>query len=371
MSNNVLYHWFAHPWALSLLWLLPILSIAGYIAARRRRRALMRLGRLPALAGLVEQRRRCAGLRQTAVWLGLSILAIGIAGPQWGVETTVPLARGRDVVIVLDLSRSMLADDVLPSRLEVAQDAIRQLVESMKRRGGHRIALVAFAGRARVYCPLTNDYDHFLEKLGELDAEHLPPELRPGPGTLSGTRIGAALAAAVEVHDARFQGAGVQDILLLSDGDDPANDNEWAEGAEAAASAGIPVYPVGIGDPNEGRPIPLGDREFMRHQGQVVRSRLTEKPLQEIAERTRGHYTAARTSPVELVDLFRSRIESGRKREAVDEAPPVYRQRYPWFYGAALGLLMLEMTAGRRRPRKPVPADKTATTAKTVPPATK
>src|SRR5262249_9729203 len=156
--------WFYQPDALGLLFLLPLLTVGTIVAARRRRRALTKLGRLPALAALTERRRQWPGLRLFCLSTGLSILAVVIAGPQWGREPVVAVAHGRDLVVVMDLSRSMLADDVLPNRLEFAQKAVEKLVESLKQRGGHRVALVAFAGRARIICPLTNDYDHFLEK---------------------------------------------------------------------------------------------------------------------------------------------------------------------------------------------------------------
>src|SRR5262249_12247971 len=151
------------------------------MARRRRRRVLMHLGRLPALAALTENRRQWRFLRGLCLVLGLSALIAGIAGPQWGLEPEMNPAPGRDLVIVLDLSRSMLADDVPPSRQERAKDALADFVENtVKNHGGHRLALVAFAASAQVICPLTHDYDHFLAKLRDLDAANLPRDLRPG-----------------------------------------------------------------------------------------------------------------------------------------------------------------------------------------------
>src|SRR5262249_6339665 len=165
----------------------------------------------------------------------------------------------------------------------------------------------------------------------------------------SGTRIGAGIELAVEAHDPRFRATQVQDILLLSDGHDPVDDNEWARvGIRAAQSASIPVYTVGIGDPVEEHPIPDADRGYLTIKGQTVKTRLMEKPLQDIAAQTKGTYTAARTGLVHLVELFRQQIEQPQKRESVDEAPPQYRKRYAWFFGVALLLLTLELTAGRR-----------------------
>jgi Ca-activated chloride channel family protein len=351
MNSSAVNHWFAQPDYLSLAFLVPVLSVLSILAARRRRKALLRMGRVPALVAMVDRRRHWQGTRFFCLVMGLSILAVGIAGPQWGREPVAAVARGRDLAVVLDLSRSMLADDVLPSRMAHARQAAVELIANLQQRGGHRIALVAFAGRARIICPLTHDYDHFREKLEELDAENLLPELRAGPESASGTRIGAALALAVEAHDASFLGKQVQDIILLSDGDDPARDNEYFIGIQAAQTAGIPVHTIGIGNPDEARPIILG-REVLKHRGETVKTRLEEAPLREIAEQTKGTYIAARTGPVPLVELFRGKIEPGLKREAVDEAPPTYIQRYEWFFAAALLLFILEMTLGPRVVRK-------------------
>jgi tetratricopeptide (TPR) repeat protein len=188
--------------------------------------------------------------------------------------------------------------------------------------------------------------------LSTLDADNLPLELHPAPddGVTSGTRLGAALRLAVALHDPRFQGA--QDILLLSDGDDPVEDNEWAEGIEAAKSAKIPVHTVGVGDPDRASPIPFGDA-FLQHGGVLVKTRLHEKPLLEIARRTGGIYLPARTSPLPLGKIFHDVIEPRGERltsEVESTADlPLLRQRYPWFLGTALALLTGTMLIGDRK----------------------
>jgi Ca-activated chloride channel family protein len=254
-------------------------------------------------------------------------------------------------VIVLDVSRSMLAEDVLPNRLERAKKALEELSYTVQERGGHRLALVACAARARLICPLTHDYDHFRTALAELDAANLPPDLRPGgPDAPSGTRIGAALRAAVEAQDARF--GGYQDIILLSDGDDPARDQEWREGVDAARDRRIPVHTVGVGNPDVGSPIPVRAGEPLRHQSDVVLTRLEEQPLRTIAEGTAGTYTPARTDTFHLGELFRTHIEARPPHENPDDALPVYRLRYPWFLGSGLLFLVLEMGLGSRQKDK-------------------
>jgi Ca-activated chloride channel family protein len=270
------------------------------------------------------------------------MLALAVAGPQWGRDWDQPAAPGRDVIVVLDLSRSMLAE--APSRLQRAKDALGDLSYAVQRRGGHRLGLVVFAGRARVICPLTHDYDHFREALAELDAADPPPDVAPGPDAESGTRIGEGLRLAVETHDPRFHGA--QDILLISDGDDPAHDdNEWQAGAEAAREAQIPVHTVGVGNPDVDSPIPLRDAQ-QQYQGKPVTTRLVEPPLQEIARLTKGTYTAAQTRPLPLGELFHDRIEPRSVREDSEDSLPVYRQRYALFLGPALFFLAAELALG-------------------------
>ncbi len=359
MGQNALRHWFAHPPLLWLTFVLPALTVLAFFAQRRQRRVLAQFGRLPALAALTERRRPRTFLRSLCWTLGMSALAVGMAGPRWGREDKPSTAPGRDLVVLLDLSRSMLAEDVTPanlkeppSRQQQAKDALIRLVRgTLQKRGGNRIALVAFAARAAVVCPLTHDYDHFCEKLAELDAAQLPNDLRPAETSKSGTRIGAGLRLAVETHDPRFRGS--QDILMISDGDDPlAGDGEWRAGLGAVREAGIPVYTVGIGNPTDGGKIPTRDGQTLTHGGKEVVTRLQPRLLQEIARRTRGTYTQAGVSPPNLGNLFQGAIERGPKREVLDDALPSYQQRYPWFFGAALFFLAAEMMLGRDSKKK-------------------
>jgi Ca-activated chloride channel family protein len=334
------HHGFAYPAALWLMLVLLLLSVADLFVRRRRRRALAWLGSLPVLRTLVAEQALLRRLRASAAALGLSLLVTAIAGPQWGRDWDQPAAPGRDVIVVLDLSRSMLAE--APSRLERARTALLDLVDTVQRRGGHRLALVVFAGRARVICPLTHDYDHFRDALNQLDVNDPSPDLAPAADAPSGTRIGEALVLALQLRDPRFQGA--QDLLLLSDGDDPAHDEEWRSGAEEARDQHVPVHTVGIGSAQPS-PIPVKDGYQLYHNEPVM-TRLDEKPLREIARLTEGTYTPEQGGPLALGRLFRERIEPRGSREDGDDNLPVYRQRYAWFMGPALALLALEMALG-------------------------
>jgi Ca-activated chloride channel family protein len=363
----MLRHWFAHPqllegllqalrrpaWqvgtAFSLLTLL--LVVAGLILRRRRQNRLARFGSRLALQAVAGRRGGFRWLRRLGVTAGVVLLLGGMAGPQWGRDWSQPAAPGRDLVVVLDTSRSMLAQDVLPNRFERARQALADLSYSIQKRGGHRLALVVFAARARIVCPLTHDYNHFRMALADLDPLYPPPGLAPaGPESVSGTRIGAGLQLATKTHDPQFR--GYQEILLLSDGDDPVkNEQEWRVGAAAALSRKIPVHTVGIGDPATDSPIPLAGEKVLRHNHEVVMTRLEEQTLELIARATGGTYTPARTGDLQLGELFRERIEPGVTHDPDADLPSLYEQHYVWFYGGALALLALEMAAGPWWPR--------------------
>jgi Ca-activated chloride channel family protein len=354
---NVWRHAFANPWAIWLLLAMPALGIVTFLALRRRRWVLARFGRLPALSALTEGGRQWPSLRAFCRSTGLTLLVLGIAGPQWGREPQLAAAPGRDLIVLLDLSRSMLADDVPPNRLTRAKQALTDLADTLQKRGGHRLALVVFAARAKVACPLTNDYDHFREKVADIDPAYLSPDLGPGAGAPSGTRIGAGLLEAVKVHDDRYPEQ--QDILMISDGDDPAGDDEWRMGIEAARLAGLRVYAMGLGDPVQGAAIPDLDGRPLKYEGKPVVSRLEEKPLQEIARQTGGSYFAVQLGEPRLGELFRERIEPQGGRDLDEDRLPQYRQRYPWFFATALGFLILELILGRRRKIRKKPLTET------------
>ncbi len=239
----------------------------------------------------------------------------------------------------------MLAADMAgpPERWQAAVAGAQDLVESLRSRGGHRAAIVVFAAKPKLLVPLTTDYDHLQAKLAELDAAHPPPEIRPDEGSKSGTRIGAALAAAVEAHDPRFP--GYQDIILLSDGDDPADDREWAAGVSVARQASIPVHAVGLGDPVHPSPV-LVDGRLLESIGKdgvrdPVQTRLHEDVLKAIAEEGRGSYLPARREVPRLGEFFRTRIEPNPSRELSDDALPQPKDRSAWFLGIGLALLAI------------------------------
>jgi Ca-activated chloride channel family protein len=331
-------HWFAHPPLLWSLAVLPVLAVLGMWARGRRRRALAQLGSFHLLAAHAGRRRWPGFLRGLFLTLGLALAGVAAAGPQWDWDWEQSAAPGRDLVVVVDCSRSMLAET--PSRLERARLALQDLARAVEENGGHRLALVFCAGRARVACPLTHDCDYFRETLKELDDAPFEADLQPGPGDASGTRLGKGLLLAVaEAHDPRFS-----NILLLSDGDDPAHDDKWHEGADAARALHIAVYAFGIGNPDEPNPIRLEGAPLM-HAGREVRTRLEEALLRDIARRTGGEYVRYDRS-LSLGKWYLEVIAGRPVREDSDDPVPVHRQRYALFLLPAFGFLASALTLG-------------------------
>jgi len=338
-----LRHWFAYPLAFVLLAVLIGLAGLALWARRRRRLALARVGSPTLLSLLAPTPTRSAWRRGFYLTLGLVLLVLGSAGPQWGRDWDAAVAPGRDLVVVLDCSRSMLAET--PSRLERARKALLDLAQEFQKRGGQRVALVAFAGRPRLVCPLTPDIDHFREAIARIEPAGLDPALTPERGATSGTRIGLALALAVQTHDPRFRGA--RDILLLSDGDDPARDGEWRQGALEASAHGIPVYTVGLGNPDSDQAsiIPTAEGPLLQ-DGNPVRTFLDETPLRDIARLTDGRYIPAHTRTLPLGRVYLDAVAGQPQRAADDDNLPLYRPRYHWFLLPAFGLLVLALSLG-------------------------
>ncbi len=334
--------------ALWLLLLLPMLALLNRFAARRRKHAVAAIGRPAAVAGQLTHPRpshRWLGLAYPLAWL---FLVLGIAGPRWGKSDEPGVAVGRDVIIVIDLSRSMLAEDMTDpkakSRWEGARAGALDLLGAIARRGGHRVGVVVFASRPKVICPLTTDYRHARAILEDINGKYPPPECKPGadPNITSGTRIGSALVAAVEAHDSRFTGS--QDIFLISDGDDPKEgDKEWVSGVNAARTANIPVYVVGVGHPTKSTAPELDDEE-----AEPFSTQLQEGLLGKIAAGTNGEYRAARTGSPQLGEFFHNRIEGQTTRTIVGEDQvPQPKERYPWFLVPALSLFLVGWLRGR------------------------
>ncbi len=325
---------FARPEWLHALWLLPG-GVLLFWWAEQRRRAL--LGRLVApklralLAGSTSSTRRW--FRAACVLTGLGLLFVTLAGPRMGYDTLELPHQGRDVVIAIDVSRSMLATDVAPTRLQRAKLLAEDLINEL---GGERLGLVAFAGTAFLQAPLTLDHGAVLAAVDELDTDLIPR---------GGTNIAAAIRSS---EDAFSTAEGFsRAIILISDGEEL--DADGVAAARQAAAQGIRIFTVGLGSV-EGSEIPLGPGEFVRDEvGQIVVTRLDVGRLTEIAETTGGFYT-----PLDEGALARLVTDGIGRMEAMELSAATQRrpvERYQWPLGGAIALLILQGLVGERRRR--------------------
>jgi len=310
-------------------------------AVANRRRMLSRLAHpslLPVLTATVDWARR--RMRAGLIVAALLAIVVALAGPQWGAEWEDVKSRGADILIALDVSKSMLATDVKPNRLERAKLAIHELLPLLS---GDRIGLVTFAGTSFLQCPLTVDYDAFAMTLDDASPDQIPK---------GGTAIGQGIRTAVKAFDAGTQGARV--LVIVTDGEDHEGDPMAA--AKEAAKAGVTIFAVGIGT-QEGELIPVADdaghQTFVKdREGRTVKSRLDESLLQRIAPETGGSYVRATATAFGLDVLYRDRIarlargegQSGKKQHA--------EERFQWPLAMALVLLMAELQVGDRRSPK-------------------
>jgi len=325
---------FAHPAWLNLLWLLPPVILLFWWAEQRRRALIGRIvaPKLRALlAGNTSPARRW--FRNACVLGALGLLAVALAGPRLGYDTLEVPHKGRDVLIAMDVSRSMLATDVAPTRLQRAKLLVEDLVSEL---GGDRLGLVAFAGSAFLQAPLTLDHGAVLAAVDELDTDLIP-------------KGGSNLAAAIRTCEEAFGKAEgfSRAIVIVSDGEEL--DADGLEAARQAAANGIRIFTVGVGS-KEGSEIPLGPGEFVRDaSGKIVQSRLDASRMTEIAEITGGFY-------VPLDEDAARRLVSdgvGQMKEVEMTASASRRpiERYQWPLGAAIGLLVLQALVGERRRR--------------------
>jgi Ca-activated chloride channel family protein len=326
----------AHPHLLWLLLLVPVLALLVWRRERRRRAALAAFAEsdlLPRLAPDVAPRRR--GVREGLRLVALALLVIALAGPRWGSRWEEVRREGVDLLIALDTSRSMLATDVKPNRIERARLAILDLVTKLR---GDRVGLVAFAGAAFLECPLTLDYGAFAASLNATGVGTIPR---------GGTNLAAAIETSLDAFEAR-QGR-YEALIVITDGE--STEGEWEEAAEKSAELGVRIYTVGIGTA-AGELIPAegsGETWVKDREGQVVKSRLDETTLQEIALATRGAYVHGAGASLGLEAIFDDHIAKMERRELQTTLQRRFENRFQIPLAVALLLLLLEPMVGERR----------------------
>jgi Ca-activated chloride channel family protein len=320
--------------SLLALILVPALLVFFLWAWRRREQALavfVAAALLPAVAPDLDPRRRLVrwGLLVAAVLC----LGLALGGPMWGFRWEEVRREGIDLVVAMDTSRSMLATDVKPNRLARAKLAVQDLLAELH---GDRIGLVAFAGSAFLQCPLTLDYGAFAQSLAAVEVGIIPR---------GGTSLTAAIDASLEAFEGR-QGRH-QALVLITDGED--NEGKVKEASKRASERGIKVYTVGIGT-SDGELIPGEGGSYVKDRsGQVVKSRLGEEALKEVAVDTGGVYLHAAGPSFGLAELYRDYIDVMEKRELASTLEKRFEHRFQLPLAIAILLLVLEPLVGERR----------------------
>ena len=332
-------------WGLLLVPLLIVLFVHSEHRGLKRLQLFVSARLLPQLAGNVNRRRRI--IRFGLLLLGLALAIVSLAQPRWGYTFEDVKRKGLDLLVAVDTSRSMLSNDVQPSRLDRVKLAIQDLIDELQ---GDRVGLIAFAGRAFLQAPLTIDYDAVIEAVNDLDTKTIPE---------GGTNISSAITLATQSFGKSAMGNRA--LIIFTDGEELSGDA--VKTAKAAADAGVRIFTIGVGTP-QGSLIPVtgdnGETSFVKDSaGQVVKSKLDDKRLREVAEATGGFYVHLENGPRTMQQV---ETEGLAKMQAAEMDVRLSRrpiERYEWPLGAALIALALSILIPERkrvRQRAGVPA---------------
>jgi len=322
-------------------WALLAIPVLAVLFARAEQRGVTKLREfvsprlLPQLAATVNRSRRV--LRFALVMLGLALAIVSLARPQWGYIYEDVKRKGLDLLFAVDTSRSMLSNDVQPNRLERVKLAAQDLVNQLQ---GDRVGLIAFAGRAFLQAPLTIDYEAAVESINDLDTKTIPE---------GGTNISEAINLAVNTFGK--SAAGNRALIIFTDGEELNGDA--AKTAKSAADAGVRIFTVGVGTP-QGSLIPInsddGGTAFVKDSaGQVVKSKLDEKRLREVAQATGGFYLHLDDGPRTMSQLYSQGLANMKAADIDARLGRKPIERYEWPLGAAMLALTMSILIGERK----------------------
>lgn len=332
---------FAEPMFLWGLLTLPLFALLFVYAYHRRKKLAARfvsLSMLPKLSTSVSPWRRLA--KVLLLLLAIAFLFVALARPQWGRKMEHIERRGLDLVLLQDISLSMLAEDIKPNRLTRSRHEISAFLESLS---GDRVGLVAFSGEAQVMVPLTLDYGTVQMMLRELNPGWLMP----------GTNLENAIRKGMSLYRNAGTGGQYSVMILMSDGEEL--EAAAVNAAKEAAEMGIRIYTIGIGS-REGVPIPVpsrnGEVAYKKDvQGNIVTTRLEDGTLQEIASVTGGLYFYASPGEFQLQKVL-TEIAFLEKKEQASDRMENYQDRYQIFLGLAALLFLIEALVSERGGRK-------------------
>lgn len=317
--------WGDHDILMWLLTLLPLLLITG-LMIKRREKLLERMADhtlwSAMLPGHSIRRRRMKNLLRV---LAIALALIGLARPQWGFKWEKVQQRGLSIIVALDTSKSMLAQDIKPNRLQQAKWGVRDLVKELK---GDRIGLVAFAGDAFLQCPATIDYAAFLMMLDDVYAGIIP---------VGGTDIFQALEESMDSFGQETAADKV--IILISDGEGHTGDPITL--LPRLKEEKIRVFSIGVGTLT-GELIQTSDGFVKDRSGNVVKSSLNENMLERIAFETGGFYVRSAPGDFGLERVYQQGIAGLQREERESRMAKIWQERFQWFIGASLLLLVVE-----------------------------
>lgn len=327
---------FAHIEYLYALGVIPVFIILFWITRRRRRKALERFGQTEVISQLMPNVSKSRPVVKFIIWLfALASLIIATARPQFGSKLKTVKREGVELIIALDVSNSMMAEDIQPNRLERAKRAISRLVDNLN---DDKIGLIVFAGDAYTQLPITTDYPSAKLFLNAVNTDIVPRQ---------GTAIGAAIELASVSFSPQFEGNKA--IVIITDGENHEDDAIGA--ATSAAQNGIIVHSIGMGLP-QGGPIPVvrnGQRDYRKDKdGNVVVTKLNEEMLQQIAAAGNGIYVRANNAQVGLNTLF-NEIDKMEKSEMESLVYSDYEDQFQWFIAFAIFLILLDFLILERK----------------------
>ncbi len=326
---------FAQAQYLLLLFLIPVFFIIQAVILKLRMRRIRKFGDEALVSRLMPSYSKGkVWVRLVLFSIGFFFFVIGLSRPQIGAKLKEHETKGAEIMIVLDVSNSMLAEDYSPNRLERAKLAISRIVDRLR---DDRIGLILFAGDSFVQLPITTDY---------VSAKMFLNSITTGSVPVQGTAIGDAINTAMRSFSVQSEKSRA--IIVITDGENHEDDPVAA--AQQAAELGVRVYTIGVGSP-EGKPIPMDGELLKDKDGEIVVTRLDEKVLQDVAMAGNGVYVRAGNTEFGLnpiIDNIR-KLEDEKYSSIVFEE---YDERFMYYFGIALFFFVLEMLIGYRKPKR-------------------
>ena len=326
---------FAQAQYLLLLLLIPLFFVIQAVVLKMRRRKIRKFGDEKLVSQLMPSYSKGkVWVRLVLFSIGFFFFVIGLSRPQIRAKLKEHETKGAEIMIVLDVSNSMLAEDYSPNRLERAKLAISRLVDKLRE---DRIGLIVFAGNSFVQLPITTDYVSAKMFLNSISTDSVP---------VQGTAIGDAINTAMRSFSAQSEKSRA--IIVITDGENHEDDPIAA--AKQAAEMGVRVFAIGVGSP-EGKPIPMDGELLKDKDGEIVVTRLDETVLQDVAQAGNGVYVRAGNSEFGLNPIIDNikRMEDERYSSVVFEE---FDEQFMYFLGIALFFFVLEMLVGDRRSKK-------------------